>query len=151
MRKPTGLTDDSAGILKKERKRMESYELYPIAAACAPQRDFQPAGIALRHSQKQEQKGSGADLSATRPCAAGCVYTQNKVKGAPIHRDPSEHLQNGMAQAIICNSGNANTCNADGVEKAQMMCALSRPRRWESIAGGRIGGFYRGDRPAAAY
>ena len=31
----------------------------------------------------------------------------------------------GAAKAVICNSGNANTCNADGVEKAQAMCDLA--------------------------
>ena len=36
-------------------------------------------------------------------------------------------MQNGNAQAVICNSGNANTCNADGVEKARRMCELWLP------------------------
>ena len=48
------------------------------------------------------------------PCQAAAVYTQNKVYGAPI-TVPREHLVTGTAQALICNSGNANTCNADGV------------------------------------
>ena len=55
------------------------------------------------------------------PAAAAAVYTTNLVKGAPI-AVTRRHLQNGVAQAIICNSGNANTCNADGVEKAEGMC-----------------------------
>ncbi len=58
------------------------------------------------------------------PCQAAAVYTQNKVYGAPI-TVTREHLVNGTAQAMICNSGNANTCNADGVEKAQNMCTLA--------------------------
>ena len=36
-----------------------------------------------------------------------------------------ENLQNGIAQVVICNSGNANTCNANGVEIARAMCALT--------------------------
>ena len=36
-----------------------------------------------------------------------------------------QHLKNGKAQAVIANSGNANTCNADGVEKAERMCLLA--------------------------
>ncbi|MFQ8601026.1 MAG: bifunctional ornithine acetyltransferase/N-acetylglutamate synthase [Oscillospiraceae bacterium] len=58
------------------------------------------------------------------PCAAAAVYTQNKVKGAPI-AVTKEHLADGRAQAVIVNSGNANTCNADGVQKARMMCGLA--------------------------
>ena len=57
------------------------------------------------------------------PAAAAAVYTTNLVKGAPIYVNQA-HLKNGRAQAIICNSGNANTCNADGVEKAEAMCRL---------------------------
>lgn len=54
---------------------------------------------------------------------AAATYTQNKVKGAPIFVT-KEHLKNGKAQAIICNSGNANTCNANGVEIANGMSEL---------------------------
>lgn len=55
--------------------------------------------------------------------AAG-VYTKNKVKGAPIYIT-KEHLSNKKAQAIIINSGNANTCNGtDGLVKAKRMAEL---------------------------
>ena len=57
-------------------------------------------------------------------CAAAAVYTQNLVKGAPI-LVTKKNIENGRAQAVICNSGNANTCNADGVEKAERMCAIA--------------------------
>lgn len=57
------------------------------------------------------------------PANAACVYTQNLVKGAPI-LVTQKHVENGIAQAVICNSGNANTCNANGVEIAEGMCAL---------------------------
>ena len=48
------------------------------------------------------------------------------MKGAPIqvtkaHLEASGHT----AKAVIANSKNANTCNADGVEKAQRMCELA--------------------------
>ena len=55
-------------------------------------------------------------------CAA--VYTTNLVKGAPILVD-QKHLADGRAQAIICNSGNANTCNANGIEIAEQMAQLA--------------------------
>lgn len=58
------------------------------------------------------------------PCNSAGVYTLNKVKGAPIIVT-KKNLENGIAQAIIVNSGNANTCNIDGEEKAQRMCELA--------------------------
>ena len=55
------------------------------------------------------------------PAAAAGMYTKNKVKGAPIYIT-KEHLTNKKAQAIIINSGNANTCNGDdGLNKAKKM------------------------------
>ena len=57
------------------------------------------------------------------PANAACVYTQNLVKGAPI-LVTQKHVENGVAQAVICNSGNANTCNANGIEIAEGMCSL---------------------------
>ncbi len=54
-------------------------------------------------------------------CTTASVYTTNLVKGAPI-LVTKKHSLDGHAQAIICNSGNANTCNADGVMKAEAMC-----------------------------
>ena len=57
------------------------------------------------------------------PAAAAAVYTQNLVKGAPI-AVTKRNIANGIAQAVICNSGNANTCNADGELIAQQMCSL---------------------------
>ena len=59
-------------------------------------------------------------------CSAAAVYTRNKVKGAPI-LVTKEHLAKtgGKAKAVIANSKNANTCNADGEEKAEKMCQLA--------------------------
>ena len=47
-------------------------------------------------------------ISADVRCAAAGVYTTNKICGAPITVDRM-HLQDGYAQAIVVNSGNANT------------------------------------------
>ena len=52
------------------------------------------------------------------------VYTTNLVKGAPL-LVTKEHLADGKAKAVICNSGNANTCNADGIEKAEAMSEIA--------------------------
>lgn len=54
---------------------------------------------------------------------AAAVYTTNLVKGAPLTVTKS-HISDGKAQAIICNSGNANTCNANGIEIAEQMSKL---------------------------
>ena len=55
--------------------------------------------------------------------AAAAVYTTNLVKGAPI-AVTKKNIANGYAQAMICNSGNANTCNANGVEVAENTCEI---------------------------
>lgn len=57
------------------------------------------------------------------PCTAAAVYTTNKVKGAPI-LVTRDHIRNGKAQAVVINSGNANTCNADGIAVAESMSAV---------------------------
>ena len=57
------------------------------------------------------------------PAQAAAVYTTNLVKGAPL-TVTKQHLTDGKAQAIICNSGNANTCNANGIEIAEQMSTL---------------------------
>lgn len=81
---------------------------------------FTAGGIhcGIRHNRARKDL---AMILCEKPCDAAAVYTSNKVKGAPI-RVTQEHLQDGKARAVICNSGIANTCNRDGVEKAKMMC-----------------------------
>ena len=74
--------------------------------------------------RKNKTKEDLALVFAECDCAAAAVYTTNKVKGAPI-AVTKENIANGYARAIICNSGNANTCNADGVQKARRMCELA--------------------------
>lgn len=58
------------------------------------------------------------------PASAAAVYTTNLVKGAPL-TVTKNHIADGKAQAVICNSGNANTCNANGIEIAEAMAALT--------------------------
>lgn len=58
-------------------------------------------------------------------CNTAAVYTQNKVKGAPILVTKKNLEKSGNKSiAVIANSKNANTCNADGIEKAETMCEL---------------------------
>ena len=74
--------------------------------------------------RKNKSKPDLAMIYSEKPCAAAAVYTQNLVKGAPI-LVTRKNIADGAAKAVICNSGNANTCNADGEEKAQAMCDLT--------------------------
>ena len=74
--------------------------------------------------RKNRTKRDLALIFSEVPARAAAVYTTNLVKGAPL-TVTKQHLQNGTAQAVICNSGNANTCNADGIEIAEKMSALT--------------------------
>ena len=76
-------------------------------------------GIRKNHSKKDL-----ALIFSEVPASAAAVYTTNLVKGAPLTVTKA-NISDGKAQAMICNSGNANTCNTDGIEKAQAMCAMT--------------------------
>lgn len=69
-------------------------------------------------------KNDLAMIYADKKCTAAAMYTTNKVQGAPI-TVTRKHLEDGIAQAVIVNSVNANTCNADGIAKAETMCELT--------------------------
>ena len=73
--------------------------------------------------RKNKSKRDLALIVSDRKAAAAAVYTTNLVKGAPL-TVTKNHISDGYARAIICNSGNANTCNANGIEIAEEMCAL---------------------------
>ena len=73
--------------------------------------------------RKNQAKKDLALIVSDVPATAAAVYTTNLVKGAPL-TVTKNNISNGIAQAVICNSGNANTCNADGIEIAEKMCAL---------------------------
>lgn len=81
-------------------------------------------GLAHAGASVTKKKNDLALIVADKECTAAAVYTTNKVKGAPI-LVTKEHIKNGKAKAVIVNSVNANTCNADGVEKAEKMCQLA--------------------------
>lgn len=73
--------------------------------------------------RKNHGKRDLALIASAVPAHAAAVYTTNLVKGAPL-TITKQHIADGMAQAIICNSGNANTCNANGIEIAGQMSTL---------------------------
>ena len=73
--------------------------------------------------RKNRTKRDLALIMSEVPAAAAAVYTKNLVKGAPL-TVTKNNISDGVAQAVICNSGNANTCNANGIEIAEQMCKL---------------------------
>ena len=89
---------------------------------CAAQ-GFTAAGIHCGIRKNKQKRDLSLIFSETR-AAAAAVYTTNKVKGAPLTVTKS-HIADGYAQAVICNSGNANTCNANGIEIAERMSELT--------------------------
>lgn len=83
---------------------------------------FSAGGVHCGIRKNRSKKDLSLILSEV-PASAAAVYTTNLVKGAPLVVT-KKHLSNGTAQAVICNSGNANTCNADGIEIAEQMSSL---------------------------
>ena len=125
--------------------KLQSFEQYPFVegGVCAA-KGFKANGICcgLRHQALTDEGATEQNLAANgvnddtpkkndlamifadKMCNVAAVYTTNKVKGAPI-LVTKKNIADGHAQAVIVNSVNANTCNADGVEKAEAMCRLA--------------------------
>ena len=100
--------------------RVKEFPHHVISQGVCAAEGFLAAGVhcGLR---KNKNKPDLALIYSDVLCQAAAVYTQNKVKGAPIYVT-QRHLINPVAQGIIINSGNANTCNPDGEENAAKMC-----------------------------
>lgn len=105
---------------------MEQFEGYTYVegGVCAA-KGFQANGLNCGLNS-DKAKNDLALIVSDILCNAAAVYTTNKVKGAPI-LVTKKHLEatGGKAKAVIANSKNANTCNADGEEKAQSMTELA--------------------------
>ncbi len=93
-----------------------------ISGGVCAAKGFKANGIhcGIRHNRTKRDL---ALIVSDVPANAAAVYTTNLVKGAPL-TVTKNHLADGKAQAIICNSGNANTCNANGIEIAEAMSRL---------------------------
>lgn len=104
-------------------KNFDGY-LYVDGGVCAA-KGFRANGLNCGLNQKKEKNDLCLLVSDT-VCDVAAVYTQNKVKGAPI-LVTKKHLfaTGGKGRAVIANSKNANTCNRDGEEKAERMCELA--------------------------
>ena len=93
-----------------------------IEGGVCASKGYTASGVHCGIRRSQSKKDLALIVSEVKANAAA-VYTTNLVKGAPLLVTRS-HLANGHAQAILCNSGNANTCNANGVEVAEKMCEM---------------------------
>ncbi len=102
--------------------KFEGYE-FVDGGVCAAA-GFAAAGINVGIKAGNTSKRDLALIFCAERCRTAALFTTNKVKGAPIIVS-KEHLKDGYAQAIIVNSGNANTCCDNGLEIARQMCELT--------------------------
>ena len=93
-----------------------------ISGGVCAAKGFTANGVHCGIRKNRTKKDLSLIFSEVKASAAA-VYTTNLVKGAPLVVTKS-HLSDGYAQAVICNSGNANTCNANGIEIAEEMSNL---------------------------
>ena len=93
-----------------------------ISGGVCAAKGFTASGVHCGIRKNRTKKDIALIFSEER-AAAAAVYTTNLVKGAPLTVTKA-HIADGYAQAIICNSGNANTCNANGIEIAEQMSEL---------------------------
>lgn len=102
--------------------KFDGYEF--IEGGVCAAKGFKASGVIAGIKAGNTTKRDLALISCDVRCKAAALFTTNKVKGAPIIVS-REHLKDGYAQAVVVNSGNANTCNANGIEIAEGMCALA--------------------------
>jgi len=94
-----------------------------VSGGVCTAKGFTAAGVYCGIRKNKEKKDLALIVSSV-PAHAAAVYTTNLVKGAPLTVTKA-HIADGVAQAVICNSGNANTCNADGIDIAEQMSELT--------------------------
>ena len=97
-------------------------EIKKITGGVCAAKGFTASGVHCGIRRNRTKRDLSLILSE-KPASAAAVYTSNLVKGAPLAVTKA-HIADGYARAVICNSGNANTCNADGVEVAEKTCEL---------------------------
>ena len=102
---------------------MATTEFKIIDGGVCAAKGFKASGVHCGIRKSRTKRDLALVFSAV-PASCAAVYTTNLVKGAPLEVT-KRNISDGYAQAIICNSGNANTCNADGIEIADQMCQLT--------------------------
>lgn len=123
------MTEDSTG------KKIDG-QIVGKTGVCTP-KGFLAAGVHAGFKKGKSQKDLALIVSEI-PCHGAAVYTQNVVKGAPI-LVTQDHLKEGWCQAVICNSGNANTCTPHGIVVAENTCqrlaeVLDIPGQYVAVA-----------------
>ena len=104
---------------------MKEYDWNVVDGGVCAAKGFRANGLNCGLNPDKNKNDLGLVVSDCL-CDTAAVYTSNKVKGAPITVTKANLAKsNKKSKAVIVNSKNANTCNADGVEKAQKMCALT--------------------------
>lgn len=93
-----------------------------ISGGVCAAKGYKASGVHCGIRRNQTKKDLALIVSEKKATTCA-VYTRNLVKGAPL-TVTKDNIADGYAQAVICNSGNANTCNANGIEIAQKMCEL---------------------------
>ena len=93
-----------------------------ISGGVTAAKGFKAGGIHCGIRKNRTKRDLSLILSEKKANAAA-VYTTNAVKGAPL-TVTKNNIADGFATAIICNSGNANTCNANGIEIAEETCEI---------------------------
>jgi len=81
----------------------------------------------VRAGIKYKDKYDIALIYSETTANAAAVFTRNLVKAHPLLLT-QKHLQNGQAQAVIINSGNANACMGESGEKAALQMAIITAR-----------------------
>ena len=102
---------------------MVTTEFKIIDGGVCAAKGFKASGVHCGIRKSRTKRDLALVFSAV-PASCAAVYTTNLVKGAPLEVTKN-NISDGYAQAVICNSGNANTCNADGIEIANQMCQLT--------------------------
>jgi len=107
-------------------KKVIDMDFKVIDGGVCAAKGFKASGVYCAIKENPTKKNDIAMLVSDVMCNTAGVYTQNKVKGAPVIVTKDNLAKTGgRAKAVIVNSKNANTCNADGEEKAREMCRLT--------------------------
>lgn len=103
---------------------MENFKI--IEGGVCAAKGYKASGVYCGIKENPTKKNDICLVVSDVMCNAAGVYTSNKVKGAPVIVTKNNLSKSGgKAKAVIANSKNANTCNADGEEKAMEMCRLA--------------------------
>lgn len=106
------------------KKNFDGYK-YVDGGVCAA-KGFKANGLYCGIKENPTKKPDLCLVESDVMCSAAGVFTQNKVKGAPVTVSQKNLAKTGgKAKGFILNSKNANTCNADGEEKAYKMCEMT--------------------------